>query len=142
MKHDIHTSSPGRLIALGEIVGTHGIRGLLRFHPYDPGSDPPPTGFSLYLTPRTAPGSAEVSKAQAVVLDDARPHGNVMLLRVNGIDGIEAAERLVGGVLSIRESDLPAAAPGEVYVYQLTGLDVFTNAGKRSSTRFRTGCFR
>lgn len=134
MKHDIHTSSPGRLIALGEIVGTHGIRGLLRFHPYDPGSDPPPTGFSLYLTARTAPGTAEVSDAQTVVLDDARPHGNVMLLRVNGIDSIETAEPLVGCVLSIRESDLPAAAPGEVYVYQLAGLDVFTNAGERIGT--------
>ena len=133
MKHDIHTSSPGRLIALGEIVGTHGVRGLLRFHPYDPASDPPPTGCPLYVVPR-ALVDRDAHGARTVVLDDARPHGHVVLLRVHDVDSIEAAESLVGFALAMRESDLPAAAPGEVYVYQLAGLDVFTKTGERVGT--------
>jgi 16S rRNA processing protein RimM len=133
MKHDIHTSSPGRLIALGEIVGTHGIRGLLRFRPYDPASDPLPTGSALFVVPRGAvdPDSTD---ARTVVLDDARPHGNVVLVRVHDVDSIEAAEPFVGLALAMPESDLPAAAPGEVYVYQLAGLDVFTTTGERIGT--------
>ena len=132
MKHGIHTSSPGRLIALGEIVGTHGVRGLLRFHPYEPSASPPPTGRPLYVAPDAH--DLDPSRVRGILLDDARPHGNVVLLRIAGIDDIDAAQALVGLVLAIPEADLPSAAPGEVYVYQLEGLDVFTNAGERLGT--------
>ena len=135
MKHDTHTSSPGRLIALGEIVGTHGVRGLLRFRPYDPSASAPPAGHPLFLTARAVPGAElDPSDARLVLLDDARPHGNAVLLRIAGVDTIEAAELFVGLTLAVPEHDLPAAAPGEVYVYQLEGLDVVTNAGERLGT--------
>ena len=143
MKHETHTSSPGRLIALGEIVGTHGIRGLLRFRPYDRVSDPLPTGEPVYLTPRvSADDDSSSADATTVVLDDVRPHGNVALLRVRGISDIDAATALVGRTLAMREDALPAPAPGEIYVYQLAGLDVVTDAGDRVGTverSFSTG---
>ncbi len=139
MKHGIHTSSPGRLIPLGAIVGTHGIRGGLRFHPYEPSASPPPTGRPLYVAP-AAPATRELDPARTrtVVLEDASPHGNVVLLRLAGVGSIEAAETLVGLVLAIPEADLPAIAPDEVYVYQLEGLDVFTDAGERLGTIARS----
>jgi 16S rRNA processing protein RimM len=129
MKHETHTSSPGRLVGLGEIVGTHGVRGLLRFHPYDGRSSSLPVGCSVHLTARGADLAA--AEGQSIVLEDVRPHGNVVLLRVRGIDTMDAATRLIGRVLALREDDLPAPDPGEVYVYQLEGLDVVTNAGER-----------
>jgi 16S rRNA processing protein RimM len=143
MKPEMHTSSPGRLIALGEIVGTHGVRGLLRFHPYDRASSPPPTGEPVYLTTRASEG-ADTARAAAttVILDDARPHGTVLLLRVRGISDIDAATPLVGKTLAVEEDVLPAPAPGEFYVYQLAGLDVVTGAGERIGTverSFSTG---
>ena len=131
MKHDPHTSSPGRLIALGEIVATHGVRGLLRFRSYDPAGSPPPVGQPLFLTAGADLGASDV---RPIVLDDARPHGNAVLLRIAGVDSIEAAEPFVGQTLAVPEHDLPAPAPGEVYVYQLEGLDVVTNAGERLGT--------
>ncbi|MCC6765314.1 MAG: 16S rRNA processing protein RimM [Deltaproteobacteria bacterium] len=135
MKHDIHTSSPERLIPLGEIVGTHGVRGLLRFHPYEPSASPPPTGHPLYVaSPAIAASDLDATRARAIVLEDARRHGNVVLMRVAGIDSIEGAATLVGLVLAIPEAALPSTAPGEVYVYQLAGLDVFTSAGERLGT--------
>jgi 16S rRNA processing protein RimM len=134
MKHDIHTSSPERLIPLGEIVGTHGVRGLLRFHPYESSASPPPTGLGLYLFPGSVAPDLDASRARTIVLEEARRHGNVVLLRVDGVGSIEAAEALVGLVVAIREADLPSAAPGEIYVYQLAGLEVFTNAGERLGT--------
>ncbi|MCC6847625.1 MAG: 16S rRNA processing protein RimM [Deltaproteobacteria bacterium] len=135
MKHDLHTSSPGRLIPLGEIVGTHGVGGLLRLHPYEPSASPPSTGRPLYVaSPSMAATELSAACARAIVLEDARPHGNVVLMRVAGIRSIEDAKTLLGLVLAIPEADLPSAAPGEVYVYQLAGLEVFTNAGERLGT--------
>ena len=61
---------------------------------------------------------------------------------MQGVDTIDAATTLVGQVLAVREDELPAPAPGEVYVYQLEGLDVVTNAGERLGTierSFSTG---
>ena len=57
-----------------------------------------------------------------------------MLLRIAGVDSIEAAESFIGLTLAVPEHALPAPAPGEVYVYQLEGLDVVTNAGERLGT--------
>lgn len=129
MKQDTNIASPGRLVALGEIVGTHGIRGLLRYHPYDRASDLPPTGRSVYLTATRSADPSEPSASKSIVLDDARPHGTVALLSVRGIDSIEAATPLVGHALALPEDDLPAPDANEYYVYQLVGLTVATEAG-------------
>jgi 16S rRNA processing protein RimM len=139
MKQDTHTSSPGRLVALGEIVGTHGVRGLLRFHPYDPASDLPPDGQVVYLTTRP---TLDTSQSHSAVVESARPHGTVALLNLRGIGSIEDATPLVGKVLALRERDLPTPDPGEYYVYQLAGLAVVTDTGERLGTverSFSTG---
>jgi 16S rRNA processing protein RimM len=141
MKHDTNTSSPGRLIALGEIVGTHGLRGLLRFRPHQPRASPPPVGRPLYCAGAEADRPPTASP-KSIVLEDARPHGTVVLLRVTGIASIEAAAPLVGATLSVSEHDLPEPAAGEVYVYQLAGLDVVTSSGEHLGTierSFSTG---
>lgn len=136
MKQDTHIASPGRLVTLGEIVGTHGVRGLLRYHSYDRASDLPPTGRSVYLTATrpVSPDAPEPAPSRAIVLDDARPHGNVALLAVRGIHTIEAATPLVGHALALPEADLPAPAANEYYVYQLAGLTVVTEAGEAIGT--------
>ena len=135
MKQDTHTSSPARLVALGEIVGTHGVRGLLRFRPYDPAASLPPTGRTVYVTARpAADGTVDTSSASTVVLDVARAHGNVVLIGIRETPSIEAAQPFVGRALAVAENDLPAPAPGEFYVYQLEGLDVMTDAGERLGT--------
>jgi len=116
---------------------------LLRFHPYDLGSSRPPTGRPVHLTERTGRASeSSPADSRTIVLEEARAHGNVVLLRVRGIDTIDAATPLVGCVLAVREQDLPAPEPGEVYVYQLAGLEVVTNSGERLGTverSFSTG---
>jgi 16S rRNA processing protein RimM len=143
MEPHTHTSSAGRLIALGEIVATHGVRGLVRFRPYGSTTSPLPTGRPVYLTAAPRPGEhTEPEEARSIVLTDAHVHGKVLLLRVDGIDTIETAAPLIGHALAIPESDLPAPEPGEFYVFQLEGLDVVTNHGDRVGTidgSFSTG---
>lgn len=135
MKQDTHTSPAERLIALGEIVGTHGVRGLLRFQSYGRAASALPTDRPVYLTDRPAAGSQpEHRDARAITVEAVRPHGKVSLLRVSGVDDIDAAATLVGRALALPEHDLPDPEPGEYYVYQLVGLDVVTADGVRVGT--------
>jgi 16S rRNA processing protein RimM len=55
----------------------------------------------------------------------------VRLLQFADVDSIEEAEPLVGTVLAVDEQELTPPAPGQYFVYQLEGLDVFTVAGER-----------
>lgn len=125
---------PPRHIALGEIVGTHGVKGLLRFHPYSRSSDPLTPPQTVYLTPRKRSGAAGPESCAARVLSSARPHGRVMLLEFEDVTSIDTAEPLVGTILSVAETELPAPGPGEIYVYRLEGLDVVTVGGDRLGT--------
>jgi 16S rRNA processing protein RimM len=131
MSEVVGTTSPERLVPLGEIVGTHGVGGLLRFHPYSDHAaalDPP---CLVYLQPRpVSPSDA----ARPWRLASAHPHGRLVLLRFENIATIESATPLVGTVLSIPEQQLPAVAPGEFYAYQLEGLEVVTSGGDRLGT--------
>jgi 16S rRNA processing protein RimM len=134
-------TSPGRLVPLGEIVGTHGVGGLLRLHPYSDGIAALTTPRLVYLQRRPARGVAPDAASdtspdtwQPRRLVSAREHGRGVLLRFEDLATIEAATPLVGTVLAIPEDELPAAAPGEFYAYQLEGLEVVTDKGDRLGT--------
>jgi 16S rRNA processing protein RimM len=123
------TSSPGRLVALGEIVGTHGVRGLLRLRPYSDPSAALAAAQTVFVTSR--PPAAHT---RAIAIGSARPHGRIVLVDLAGIDDLATAEPLIGSTLSVAEADLPAPGPGEFYAFQLEGLEVVTSAGARLGT--------
>ena len=140
---------------LGEIVGTHGVAGLVRFHPYSDSSAALAAPSLVFLQDRRARrGSSSAVRRRGTVPDapprvasddvasdtvaprlvpllSARPHGRLMLLQFADVTTIEAATPLVGAVLAVAEADLPAVGPGEFYAYQLEGLDVVTSGGDR-----------
>jgi 16S rRNA processing protein RimM len=150
--------SPGRLVPLGEIVGTHGVGGLLRFHQYSDGIAALTTPRVVYLQrrlqrlpargvgPRPGGSSEERPPADGANPDagegpwqprqlvSAKVHGRNVLLRFEDFATIEDATPLVGTILAIPEDELPAAAPGEFYAYQLEGLEVVTDKGDRLGT--------
>src|SRR5690242_10421548 len=111
-------TSPGRLVSLGEIVGTHGVGGLLRFHPYSDAAAALTPPRTVYLQPRPAADTAGWEPRRLLA---AKPHGKLFLLQFEGLGTIEAASPLIGTVLAVSEHDLPAAAPNEFYAYQLEG---------------------
>jgi len=116
---------PGeRLIELGSIVGTHGVGGLLRFHSRSDLAAAFAAVHTVYLSTDDRP-------PQARALASAHPHGHFVLLRLESVDSLTAAEPLVGATVSVAAGDLPAPAPGEFYAYQLEGLEVTTVAGER-----------
>jgi 16S rRNA processing protein RimM len=128
MSEGAHAPSPGRLVALGEIVGTHGVAGLLRLHPFDAATAPAlALGGPVFLT-RRADAGAPPREAHVLA---ARPHGRLVLLKLEGLDDLDGAAALVGTVVSVPESALPPPGPNELYVYQLEGLEVVTVGGER-----------
>jgi 16S rRNA processing protein RimM len=135
------STPPAALVPVGEIVGTHGVGGLLRLHPYGDSTAALAANQTVYLTGQSG-DAASADTAQPVCIASARPHGRIVLVRIAGVDSIEAAEPFVGRRVSVDEHDLPAAAPGEIYAYKLNGLAVATTDGRPVGTvaeTFATG---
>lgn len=111
-----------RLVGIGELVGVHGVRGQARLHPFNPDSSVLGSVHEVFLVPRN--GSPRPGR-----LEQARPHGRVWLLSIDGVDSIDAANALRGTTVAVRESELPTLERGEFYWYQLVGLEVVDTKG-------------
>ena len=98
----------------GKIVGTHGVKGMVRVQPW---SDSPEflAGFKHFYTDEN--GDGELC-ATAV-----RPHGNVVLIAFKGIGTIEQAEALRNKVLYINRKDT-SLPEGRYFIDDLIGCTV------------------
>ncbi len=99
---------------LGEIVAAHGVDGTLKVYPTTDFLDRLVKRRELWVGKRTQP--SRVAHAQI--------HGNVVLLRIDGVTNREQAETLRGELLSVPTDSLPRLPDGEYYWYQLVGLEV------------------
>lgn len=61
----------------------------------------------------------------------ARLHAGNALIRLQGISTPETVERLRGTPLRIRGTDARPLTAGEYFLYQMMGLEVFDELGKR-----------
>lgn len=113
-------------LELGEIVGTHGVRGELRVNPW---CDSPAFAARFKTLYFDSKGSC------AVQVQAARPHGNLVLLKLAGVDSVEQAQRLRGKVLWLRRSDAKLPA-GHYFVAEL--LDCAVVDADDAATRYGT----
>jgi 16S rRNA processing protein RimM len=105
-----------RLVALGRVVGVHGLKGMVRVGI---------SGRSADLDPETfvALGEILVGGERFQVVKAARGSGHV-LVRLAGIDSREQAEPLVGREVQGEAQRFPELPPGEYYWFQVLGLPV------------------
>lgn len=102
-------------LEIGEIVGTHGVRGEMRFNPW---CDSPEFVTKFKTLYSDSNGSC------AVRIKSARPHGNIVLLSVADIDSVEKAQKMRGKTLYIKRSD--AKLPkGSFFIAELIGCTVY-----------------
>ncbi len=99
----------------GKIVGTHGVRGMLRVQPWSDDGEFLAQFKKLYTDER-GESALKIKKAQ--------PHGNVVLLTIDGVDSIEKAESLRGKVLYIKRSDVKLPRD-RYFISDLLGCSVF-----------------
>lgn len=105
----------------GEIVGTHGIKGEARVHPW---SDTPGflCGFKTFYLDSEGKGSLKVKLS--------RVHGNMVLIKFDGYDTIEQTEKLRGKVIYIKRSD--AKLPeGRSFIQDIIGCEAFDADSKQ-----------
>ncbi len=101
-------------LEIGEIVGTHSIHGEVRLNPWCDAPEFVKKFKTLYFDSE--------GKAPVKVLS-ARPHGNVVLLKLEGTDTVESAQKLRGKILFMSRKD--AKLPKNRYfIAELIGCEV------------------
>jgi 16S rRNA processing protein RimM len=115
------TTAAPALVALGDVVNTHGIRGEVRVRLYNPASTTLRPGAQVVLR------RARTQQTWRVVA--LRPHQRVLLMQFEGCDSMTAAEALVGCAVCVHETDLPPLAAHEIYYRDLRGMTVVTTGG-------------
>lgn len=103
-----------RYLESGQIVGTHGVRGMVRIQPW---CDTPAflCGFKKIY-------GDEGQTVWKVI--KAQPHGNVVIAALQGVDSIEAAEKLRGKRVYIDRNDVKLS-DGQYFVEDIVGCAVF-----------------
>lgn len=97
----------------GKIVGTHGIKGEVRIEPWCDSPEFLCAFKTLYLDDK---GGTQIKVR-------SRPHKNITLCKIEGVDTIEAAERLRGKIIYI-DRDAVKLDEGVHFVQDLIGLEV------------------
>ena len=128
------------LLAIGKIVGIHGIKGNIKVLPYVESIDVFKTCASVLLrSPRDGAGQVVEQTCEIVW---AKPHKRIIMMAVKGIETCEAAETLVGFELYIDRLYLPELEDDEYYWSDLIGLTVFSTDNRilgRIVSVFETG---
>ncbi len=112
-----------RLVLIGKVAATHGIKGQLRVVPFSGDADSILTQRTLILK-----GSNGESDIYEVV--NSSVHGKKVLLTLKAFDDINKVEHLVGREIYVKREQLPELSEGEYYWCDLIGLKVFTTKGE------------
>lgn len=103
-----------KYLELGKIVSTHGVRGELRVQHWCDS----PEFFKSFKTVYLGKNGQNPYKVLG-----ARPHGNIMLLTLEGINDIDAANTLRGKIIYV-ERDKAPLEPGSYFIAELIGCSV------------------
>lgn len=97
----------------GKIVGTHGIKGEVRIEPWCDSPEFLCAFKKLYLD----------ENGQTFIEVKSRPHKNITLAKIKGVDTIEQAEKYRGKIVYINREDI-TLDEGVNFVQDLIGLEV------------------
>lgn len=102
-----------QFLEIGKIVAVQGLRGEVRVDPWCDSAEFLCEFDQLYFNKGETP----------VEIVRARPHKNIVLMKIEGIDTPEAAAELRGKVLYMDRNDVELE-PGTYFVQDLIGLEV------------------
>ena len=108
---------------MGEVIRPHGVEGLLRIKSYAETEE-------SFLRPEVIflqMGSAEPC---GYTVTSVRPHKNVHLLKLCGVDSLEEAEKLRGARILIRKETLSSKGHDEYFWHELIGVEVYLSRGE------------
>ena len=103
-----------KYIETGKIVGTHGVKGMVRVQPWSDSGEFLTNFKTFYLDKK----GEKSLKATSV-----KPHSNVVLMALKGVNSIEDAEKLRGTVIYIDRNDIKLPE-GRYFISDLLGCTV------------------
>lgn len=106
-----------QFLEVGEVVAIHGLRGDLRLYPWcDPGD-----------IERSARMYLDENGAEEYRVSYAKPHKNVYLVKLKGVDDPESARKFIGKVLYMNRNDIPMKK-GDYFIQDIIGIKVVDSA--------------
>jgi 16S rRNA processing protein RimM len=113
-----------RLVVIGEVSRVHGLRGEVRVRPM---TDRPERfeGLSECVVWDEWRNERRMRRIVSV-----RPHGDVVLVLFDDVDGPDEAQDLVGRLLAVPESQALPLPEGSFYPWQLQDARVVTEDGR------------
>jgi len=112
----------GKLLLLGKVVRPHGLEGLLRVRSYARSE----ASFSEAGEVLLKSGSGSIHAYRVL---SARPHKNIVLMKLEGVNSVGEAERLREAEILVK-SDFIHRKEGEYFWHELIGLRVFLDTGE------------
>lgn len=106
-------------LEIGKITGTHGIKGEVRLQPWCSGADFIKQFKTLYLDEKGLSG---------IELLSVRPHKGMAILRLSGVNDMNAAQAMRGRVLYCRRSDA-RLEPQQNFIADIIGCRVVNAEG-------------
>ncbi len=110
-------------VVIGRVIDTFGVRGELKVIPFAP-EEIFEDLKKVYL--KRVGGGYVPFKVEGV-----RRHKSFFLLKLKGYDSLSEAEQFKGAHLFLPEKELPERGEEEFYAYELVGMEVWTDKGRR-----------
>jgi 16S rRNA processing protein RimM len=109
-------------VLIGEIIGTHGVKGTAKFRSYAESLAVFEPGRPVIVRERTG---RETSRE----INWVKHHRRTPLLSLKGINDRNQAEELLGAEIFIPKAELPSPEDGSFYWFDLIGIAVYTIDG-------------
>ncbi|MBN1833182.1 MAG: 16S rRNA processing protein RimM [Deltaproteobacteria bacterium] len=113
---------PENLLLMGEVIRPHGLEGLLRIKSYAKAEE-------SFLGAKMVFIQKDSAEPRGYDVTSVRPHKNVHLLKLRGVDSLEEAEKLRGARILIGKETLNSKSRDEYFWHELIGLEVYLSRG-------------
>ena len=110
-------------VVIGKVMDTFGVKGELKVLPLAP-EEVFEKLRKVYF--KRSGGGYVPFKVESV-----RKHGDLFLVKLRGYDSLSDAEQFRGAHLFLLEDELPERDEDEFYAYELVGMEVWTDKGRR-----------
>lgn len=104
-----------KFLETGKIVGTHGVRGMVRIQPWCDTAEFLCGFKKLYL---------DLEGTEHINITSAKPHGNIVIASIKGIDTIEKAETFRNKIVYIDRNDV-VLEEERYFIDDIIGCTVF-----------------
>lgn len=110
-----------QLMEIGQIVNTYGIKGFLKVVPYTDDITRFEDLKSIYIQTKNT--------LKTVIIEEVKYSKNLVLLKLKGIDDINAAEVYKNCYIKIDRKDAVQLPEDSYFIVDLIGLNVYTDDG-------------